>query len=166
MLLEKMLLENLGPAPNWGHSGIEFCFFMPRTINDCYNHEQVAFDLFLLVKGENNLALRFEPADEVGYSHSYAHVQLCRKVGKGSSEFIPKGVPNWVPDSYPAFPLPSSEPLKLFLSMATALHGRSGGIDKVLREIFQKAGRPSKASAYLQVLDEMLDNSSVRTEGG
>ena len=148
------------PMPKLRGKGIDFGFFMPRTIN-YHGHEKLAFDLFLLVSGSKNLAFRFEPADNPNRSHNYAHIQFCRKFRRGHSEFKPIGLPQWLPDSYPAFPLPSSEPLDLFLFMATALHGRRGGIDAILKEIFQKAGRTLKAVEYLELLDKKLDTCII-----
>lgn len=142
------------PAPKHRHAGIEQCFFMPRSIGN--DHDlKLAFDLFLLVNQAKNLAFRLEPADQPGHSHNYAHVQFCRKMMGGDLYLC--GIPSWIPDSYPAFPLPSSNPLKLFLAMLTAVHGRSGGIERMLQDIFQRLGQPKNAVKYIKLLDEMLD---------
>lgn len=136
------------PMPRGSYrSDLKYCFF--RTENG------ISFLLYILVNDTNSLILRFEPADEPGWNHDYAHVQFCREdLGGG---IVPLGIPDWIPDSYPAFPLPSSEPLKLFLSMITAVHGRSNGIQNIFREIFQEAGQAKKYREYITVLDEILD---------
>ena len=99
----------------------------------------MAFDLFLFVKEQNCLAFRFEPPDKPNWSHNYPHVQLSRDLLHRTVK--PKGIPSWLPDSYPAFPLPSSDPLKMFLSLVTAVHGRHKGFESILVEMFQTAGR-------------------------
>ena len=142
------------PMPNHRHEGIERCFFLPiREHGD--ENIKMAFDLFLLVDEENCLAFRFEPADPPEQSHNYGHVQLSRRLLRRTIE--PSGIPSWLPDSYPAFPVPSSDPLKMFLSMATAVHGYAGGIESVLQDLFQKASRPGDAAPYVGVLQEMLN---------
>ena len=136
------------PMPRGSYqSDLKYCFF--RTEN------RKSFLLCALVNDNNSLILRFEPADEPGFNHNYAHVQFCRE-DKGVG-ITPLGTPDWIPDSYPAFPLPSSEPLKLFLSMVTAVHGRSNGIQNIFLEIFQEAGRIGKYREYINLLNEMLD---------
>ena len=143
------------PVPNYRHKGIERCFFISRNVGD-YHKPKLIFELFLLVNRENNLAFRFEPADQQGYNHDYAHIQFCKKMTE--NEIYPKGIPPWIPDSYPAFPLPSSDPLKLFLSMLIAVHGRSDGIEKIFIKIFQDASRPGKIQTYLDTLNGMLND--------
>ena len=126
---------------------LKYCFF--RT------NGKKSFELFILVKESTSLAFRFEPADAPEWRHNYAHVQFCRKMeGK---QICPAEIPSWIPDSYPAFPLPSSDPLKLFLSMLTSVHGRSDGIEKIFREIFQKASQTGKIKTYLDILNGMLN---------
>ena len=143
------------PMPKHGYRGVGPFFFIPRNLgggDEC----KLSFDLFFLVNEKKSLAFRFEPADQEGYAHNYAHVQFCRKLmGK---EIAPSDIPSWLPDSYPAFPLPSSDPLKLFLAMLTTVHGRSRGVEEVIREIFQKASQPNKATKYTDVLKKILDD--------
>ena len=142
------------PMPKHRNEGVGSFFFISRNIGDD-GERKLSFELFCLVNEENSLAFRFEPADQEGHAHNYAHVQFCRTMmGKGIS---PDGIPSWLPDSYPAFPLPSSDPLKLFLAMLTAVHGRFGGIEQVLQEIFQKANQTGKVKEYTKLLKEMLD---------
>jgi len=65
-----------------------------------------------------------------------------------------KGIPQWVPDSYPAFPIRSSEPLRMFLSMATSIHGYERGMIPLLQDVFEN--RPTQAAGYLEVLKETI----------
>lgn len=126
---------------------LEFCFF--RVRNDA------SFELFVLVDRENSLAFRFEPADEDAFRHNYPHVQFCARLQK--RELRPGGVPGWLPESYPAFPLPYSDPMGLFLAMLTSIHGRAGGLDQILREIFQQASKMAQLEKYTDILDQMLN---------
>ncbi len=140
------------PIRRCRHDGINRCFFLPRRVG---NDGSLAFDLVFFVTQHEELAFRFEPADPPDYSHNYPHVQFSRMVAGRRVKL--DGVPCWIPDSYPAFPLPSSEPLRLFLAMLVTVHGRSGGAEKVIRDMFQRANRPRLAVGYLQTLREMLD---------
>ena len=154
---------NFFPIRKHRHDGIDRCFFMPRKVGD----DEVlalAFDLVLFVTEEILLAFRFEPADRPEYSHNFPHVQFCRMVAGRQLDLT--GVPPWIPDSYPAFPLPSSDPLRLFLAMLVAVHGRWGGAENVIRETFQKVGRPAGATPYIQLTNEMLDAGIIATESG
>jgi hypothetical protein len=132
------------PMPMVNHSGILHCFFLP--IPDA---EQVSFDLVLIVKDGRSLGFRFEPPDEGESTHGYGHVQMNRTMFR---ETIPvKGIPNWVPDGYPAFPQRASEPLHLFLSMATSIHGYEKGMKRILFELFETD--PIRRKKYLDALD-------------
>ena len=120
------------------------CFFRVRM--------EASFELFVLVGCENSLAFRFEPADEESSAHNYPHMQFCVNF----QNLRPGGVPEWLPQSYPAFPLPHSDPTKLFLAMLTSIHGRSGGVDEILREMFLQANKPTQWRKCSVVLNEML----------
>ena len=65
-------------------------------------------------------------------------------------------LPEWSPTSYPAFPVPAGNWTDMFLSMATAIHGREGGIDRLIQEIFQEATNPNAALKYKYMLDRIL----------
>ncbi|HET7461453.1 MAG TPA: hypothetical protein VFJ82_09390 [Longimicrobium sp.] len=64
---------------------------------------------------------------------------------------------DWIPVKYPAYPLGTSEPLKMFLAMATAIHGYSGGVLDVIRDIFTTAGRAGEVSTYIAELKKIVD---------
>ena len=144
------------PIPRFGYkSEILFCCFLPRAQQPGVL-DRFSFVLFLMLKNDNSLVFRFEPAEESGYRHNYPHVQLCQNVIGMNPP--PMGVPTFIPERDPAFPLPSSNPLKLFLSMATAVHGRSGGVEKLIRTIFAKGSAVSASQKYFKALNEMLDD--------
>jgi hypothetical protein len=69
---------------------------------------------------------------------------------------ITTAVPSWLPNKYPAFPLSTTDPLKVFLAMITAIHGYTGGVVSVLQEIFWRAGRAQETLLYLDALKKML----------
>ena len=126
---------------------LELCFFRMR--------KDASFELFVVVDLENCLGFRFEPADGEFSRHNYPHVQFCRRLL--TRDLRPAGVPDWLPDSYPAFPLPYSDPTRLFLAMLTSIHGRAGGLDELLKEIFQQASKITQWRKYTAILDHMLN---------
>lgn len=137
------------PMPNINHSGVQHCFFLPIRMPE---QGKAAFDLFLFVDGKNCLGFRFEPADPPDSTHDYGHVQMNRSMFRKT--IAVKGIPQWLPDSYPAFPIRSSEPLQMFLSMATSVHGYGKGMMQVVQEIFQN--RPNDQAKYLEALKGAL----------
>ena len=141
--------EKFFPMPTGSYQkDLNYCFF--RTEN------RESFQLYVLLNDASSLAFRFEPADQLNWSHNYAHVQFCRKFK--NTEIRPHGIPAWLPESYPAFPLPSSNSLELFLAMVTAVHGRAKGkgIEEILRSIFQKASQTGRCREILNHLNQML----------
>jgi len=141
------------PMPMINHDKIKYCFFLPIRMPE---EGKAAFDLFLFVDGDNCLSFRFEPADLPDRAHGYAHVQMSIKMFR--KNFEAKGIPVWLPDSYPAFPLRASDPLEIFLSMATSIHGfgarYTGGIIEILREVCKS---PADVDKYIGVLKKMLN---------
>ena len=142
------------PVPKFGYGKeMVHCFFLPR-VYESDGLESWTFVLFVLTNGKENMAFRFEPAGRDGGRHDYAHIQFCRNVI--GDDFVLAGIPTWIPERDPAFPLPSSDPVKLFLSMATAVHGRSGGVDKVIIDMFQRANQVNATRKYIGLLNEMF----------
>ena len=132
------------PMPEINHGGMKRCFFLPIKANG----GGVAFDLLLLVDGKKWLGLRFEPADLGASTHGYGHVQMCTSMCRQLIQV--KGIPQWLPTSYPAIPIRTSEPVQSFFSMATSVHGYQGGIIRVMQEVFQN--RPGELAQYITVL--------------
>ncbi len=138
------------PMPKKGYEkDVKRCFFRAR--------ENQSFELFIFINDTSSLAFRFEASGGPKSNHNYAHVQFCRKIKE--KEICPAEIPSWIPESYPAFPLPSAtDSLKLFLSMTTAVHGRSDGIEKIIDEIFQSSSRLTQTGKYIDILKEMFDH--------
>ena len=127
--------------------------FAPRYTDGIQSH--VAFDLISFVSfmdHQHCLVFRFEPADDPRSSHGYPHVQLSRSLSRRT---VPVGcVPNWFPDSYPAFPVPARDSTEIFLSMAVAVHGFEGGMKQLLEDMFE--GRPLVVRKYVKRLENLL----------
>ena len=141
------------PMPSRRKKGTERCFFLPIRLRKANGSESMGFELFVLVKGKSCLAFRFEPAH--GNSvHGYGHVQLTKVLKKKTAK---TPIPSWIPDSYPAFPIGTSDPLDVFLAMAVSVHGYKGGFLRVLQEVFQAANRPGDSAFYVKRLKNMLD---------
>lgn len=132
------------PMPMVNHSGILHCFFLPMP-----EAERMAFDLVLIIDADHSLGFRFEPADDADSTHGYGHVQMNRTMFHRTIEV--KGIPEWLPDSYPAFPQRAAEPIQLFLSMTTSVHGYEKGMKKIIFDLFKN--EPMTAKKYLSALD-------------
>ena len=141
------------PMPKMNKRGIERCFFLPirRWVSDGWN---LSFDLFILVSNKNCLAFRFEPAHAYNSRHNYPHVQPSRRLLLKSIQ--PNGVPEWLPESYPAFPIPAKNPLGIFLSMVVSVHGFHGGLDDLLPDVLKQANRSNEICSYMQELQDIL----------
>lgn len=141
------------PMPSLPTRDFECCLFAPihQTADD--GGLNYSFDLWLLISGEECLAFRFEPAHPDGEAHDYSHVQFSRRLLRGH---LDARVPSWLPHSYPAFPATASDPVHMFLYMLTSVHGHSGGILKLLVEIFQAEGKPQHVKPYLEALQRLL----------
>ena len=133
------------PMPKVNHRGIKHCFFIP--IGSPYENE-MKFELFLVVDEQNCLGFRFEAADSGG-THNYSHVQITPQM-----TLSVKGIPLWLPESYPAFQMGSSEPLDMFLYMATSVHGYGNGMQQLIQEIFEE--HPTRIKKYLAALAEKI----------
>jgi hypothetical protein len=136
------------PMPRVNHSGIMHSFFLP--INEA---GKTAFDLLLIVDSEQSLGFRFEPSDPPDWAHGYGHVQFNRSMFRKTMAV--SGIPQWLPNHYPAFPIRSAEPLPMFLSMATSIHGYETGMKQILPELFPN--EPSTAKQYLSALEAAVN---------
>lgn len=127
--------------------------FAPRYPDGVRSH--IGFDLISFVFPEEHrycLVFRFEPADEPQYSHGYPHIQFSRSLLRRAD---PIGcVPSWLPDSYPAFPLPARDSTEMFLSMAVAVHGFEGGMKQLIEKMLQD--RPLDLRKYLRRVENLL----------
>lgn len=119
---------------------IEWSFFCP--VGDWYGDPpRVVFNLYVHVSETNGLAFRFEPEHDLG-THTYGHFQFSRKMGRERAKAV---TPEWIPDSYPAFPCGVSDPMGLFFYMATSVHGHEGGFKKIFLLEMLKASRISQS---------------------
>ena len=148
------------PMPKRGDKGFEWSFFLPTREEGNLK----SLILLLLVKPEEgkyeHVAFRFESSPSG--SHGYSHVQLTSKLkNSGLPDQVVGGIscfPEWFPTSYPAFPVPAGNWIDMFLSMATAIHGREGedGIYSLIQEIFQGTMDSNAARKYKNMLDNIL----------
>lgn len=144
--------DSLIPMPR--PKKIARAFFVPLVTGD-EDSTRVAFEVVMMVAGSKVLAYRFEPAHPTG-NHTYDHVQMSREV-LGRNIAL-KGIPSWLPTSYPAHPLPSRDPLDLFLCMLTSMQGyrdRDGSLE-VIKEMLDRANRPADALRYARRLSALL----------
>lgn len=127
-------------------------FFVPWI--ESKESTDIAFDLVVLPdQSPHPFAFRFEPAEQDSTSsHGYSHVQLSKSLGKRRMPL--NNVPSHFPTSYPAFPIPSKDPLTRFLMMAVTMHGFSSGFNDVLDDAFQ--GDKSKYQTYRDMTKAML----------
>jgi hypothetical protein len=135
------------PMPMVNHSDILHCFFLPTS-----DGEKMGFDLMLIIGTDQSLGFRFEPPDPPDSTHGYGHVQMNRSMFRKNIEA--NGIPQWLPDRYPAFPIRSSQPLQIFLSMAASIHGYEKGMKQMVSQLF--ANEPITAKKYLSALEAAL----------
>lgn len=151
------------PRHGWGNKGFEWCFFLPMTVEG----DLRSLILFILVNRARRdcLVFRFE-CDSRG-RHRYSHVQLTPKLSKSGLKMpVRVGVENtcvaeWLPQSYPAFPIPARNWTEMFLVMATSVHGRDGGIDVLLQQILQETQSMHYIQRYRSMLEERLCELSL-----
>ena len=146
---EKLILIPMPCCPR----GLNGAFFTPVSSS----RAEPSFDLVALTDG-GQIAFRFEPGDVEGRVHSYDHVQLSKSIGRRVARL--PGTPDWLPDSYPAFPIPGRCAASRFFSMVVAMHGYPDGVRDVLTEMF--SNRDAIWKEHLGLIDRMLE---VRDEG-
>ena len=143
------------PMPRIGASQIEWAFFCPwrEAADECNSW---AFDLFLSLPKGRHIGFRFEPADVLKDArHGYSHVQLSWRFGHRT--VTPANPLKWLPDSYPAFPVPGKGSLERFLMMVVSMHGFPGGTRKLLQDI--DPGRPVRVREYTDRVGELLSGN-------
>ena len=150
------------PMPRHGGGDFEWCFFLPKKAGGRLE----SLLLFILVdrkRADNCIAFRFECSPEG--RHGYSHVQLTSKLSKAGLSAMGEVdarnlrdgfLPRWLPDGYPAFPVPAKDWTQMFLAMMTAVHGHQGGIDKLIRDLFGTELGTRDAQHYNKVLEKML----------
>ena len=113
----------------------------------------LSFDLVVLSRQGAPFAFRFEPRSRYSVTaHGYDHAQISPSLGQRQ---VPLGgVVSPLPTTYPAFPIPSKDPVTRFLAMAVAMHGFPTGVDDVFDDAFK--GQPKKRKTYLDMTVAML----------
>ena len=132
--------------------GVCCAFFAPVT----RSNGSTSFRLVILA-GEGHLAFRIEPADTAaGWTHRYDHIQLCKTIERGG---IPlPNAPDWLPESYPAFPIPGNCQVSRFLAMVISMHGLElVEVDKILRRVIPN--RSSLRREYGNVIQRLFNPS-------
>ena len=115
--------------------------------------EGLSFDLVVLLPQGAPFAFRFEPGSQRSVTpHGYDHVQINDLLGQ--RQVAMNGAAIQLPTTYPAFPIPSKDPVTRFLAMAVAMHGYPHGMDDVLNNAFK--GQPAKRKMYLEMTKKML----------
>ena len=118
-------------GPEQGQLEWSFFWFTGAWFDDT---PRITFNLYILVReAKEGLAFRFEPQG-LG-THNYGHFQFSVKIGPQTAKTL---TPGWLPDSYPAFPCGVSDPMGLFLYMATSIHGYKGGFEEILADMLKK----------------------------
>lgn len=133
-------------------SGVSCAFFAPIRASTT----GLSFDLVVLTNG-GQIAFRFEPKDTIPTTtHGYEHAQLSKSIAHRTRS-LPQS-PDWLPDSYPCFPIRGNSMVSRFLTMVVAMHGYPIGIDNVLQQIFQN--RPKQARDYWACIRRLLNGES------
>ena len=115
--------------------------------------EGLSFDLVVLLRQGAPFAFRFEPGSQnCTTAHGYDHVQLNQSLGQ--RQVVLSSAVSSLPTTYPAFPIPSRDPVTRFLAMAVAMHGFPSGVDGVFDDAFK--GQPNKRKTYLDMTVAML----------
>lgn len=128
--------------------GVTCSFFAPVRSHNLHT----SFHLVVLAE-EGQLAFRIEPGDVgPGWTHRYDHVQLCKSIGNHS--YTLPNVPNWLPESYPAFPVPGGCIVSRFLAMIVAMHGFADSLNAVFDVIFPS--RPMLRKKYSEITKDLL----------
>ena len=114
---------------------------------------ELSFDLVVLSPQGAPFAFRFEPGSQYSVTaHGYDHVQLNESLGQRQ---VPLGgAVSPLPTTYPAFPIPSEDPITRFLAMAVAMHGYPSGVGNVFDDAFK--GHAKKRKTYLDMTGTML----------
>jgi hypothetical protein len=97
------------------------------------------------------IAFRVEASEGIDSRHCYPHAQLIRKWDVGGTRFPIPG-PQWLPESFPAWPLDAAEvsPMGLLIAVFVTLYGKRF-IDKLVAAPFRgQLTQYFQGSRYLQ----------------
>ena len=143
------------PRPGFGkqeRKRIQWTFFAPiRLCNTSQN--AFSFELLILYEKKQCLAFRLEPGHPRSRSHKYSHLQFNKKLYNKRVQV--EGIPSFISDSFPAFPLPGSDTISLFFAMVVAVHGYEG-TQIIMRQILRENNDTNKYDKYSRALDASL----------
>ncbi len=146
------------PMPRPGGNDFNASFFWPRITSSNDGSYRCSFIVLFWVEVEadkgKTIAVRFDPRGEPGDPHAYTHPQLTRTIRDLN---ITTGFEQWVPTSYPAFPLGYDHPLQLFVGMAVAVHGYTATDqgEYVRTAITESMAKGNAALRARKILDEV-----------
>ena len=145
------------PRPSFGKSAkkkrFQWTFFSPVGLDD-RSKDIISFELLILYKQKQCLAFRLEPGHPESKAHNYTHLQFNQELYKKRIQV--EGIPSFISDSFPAFPLPGSDTISLFFAMIVAVHGYEGA-RKIMLRIFHQENDINKYGKYSRALDALLD---------
>ncbi len=139
------------PRPGFRRSTkkrFQWTFFAPVGLDDI-----MSFELLILYEKRQCLAFRLEPGHPESRSHNYTHIQFNQDLYKKRIQVA--GIPPFISDSFPAFPLPGSDAISLFFAMIVAVHGYQGTLN-IIQRVFQAGSGSEKVSKYLIHLRNLL----------
>ena len=143
-------VKGLIPVPDLSVGNIKWVFFKPL----CTSDGELMFDLVFWLPGNKHIGFRLEPAHQYRDGrHKYSHVQLSSRFD--DRRIVPADPLDWLPRSYPAFPVPGTHSLDRFLMLVVALHGFPDRTRTVLAEI--SVGRLGKGQAYVNRVHRLLN---------
>lgn len=156
------------PVPESGAKGFQRAFFVPRFSTPPQGGFHCAFCVVLWIDhtSEENrwghtMAFRLEPADSGDSAHAYPHIQISKRVRSVGNQagVVRTSLPEWIPDSYPAFPLPAESPMGFFASALASIHGYNKNYlgkfaPKVLSNVYSSTSKLSSVREIIKRLDQ------------
>lgn len=120
------------PAPRSESNQFAVAFFMPKFAFGKKGKFACSFNILLWIDDNDpaeadgkTVAFRLDPPDSPQSNrsspHCYSHIQLSPKVLR--PELNTSLSANWVPSSYPAFPIYHATPVAFFATLTTSVHG-------------------------------------------
>lgn len=145
---EDITEKDLDIFPFFLHENRKEKFFVFPTWHTKENGEYSASVQMVVVDGSTKhaLTIRYESPENYAAdadldrstdSHQYWHAQLTKKVGR---LWCPTGTPTWLPESYPAIPLPrmrAEEPSDLVLCALVSAAGHPSLVRRFVDGLFQ-----------------------------
>lgn len=160
--------KNLEIFPFFLHRKRKENFFIFPTWCKNQNGEYSASVQLVVVdeSKEHALTIRYESPgdydadaklDDCTDSHRYWHAQLTRKVGR---LWCPKGTPTWLPESYPAIPLPrlcAEDPCDLVICALVSAAGHPYLVREFVDDLSQDMTFPvSEANKLKKRMEELF----------